>query len=109
LLYVSTEWRPVLEIEFVKPQGKPELPPMVVNVEEFISIKGLKAMGNQLSSKRIRSVQLKEALPYELPEPIALDDIEVEDEEDVSTETPAQEEIKPRNEGGEDAQFKLDI
>jgi len=66
-------------------------------------------MGNQLSSKRIRSVQLKEALPYELPEPIALDDIEVEDEEDVSTETPAQEEIKPRNEGGEDAQFKLDI
>jgi topoisomerase-4 subunit A len=109
LLYVSTEWRPVLEIEFVKPQGKPELPPMVVNVEEFISIKGLKAMGNQLSSKRIRSVQLKEALPYELPEPIALDDIEVEDEEDVSTETPAQEEIKKLNENGEDAQFKLDI
>ncbi|MDA0773244.1 MAG: DNA gyrase/topoisomerase IV subunit A [Bacteroidetes bacterium] len=109
LLYVSTEWRPVIEIEFIKPQGKPELPPMVVNVEEFISIKGLKAMGNQLSSKRIRSVQLKEALPYELPEPVALDDIEVEDEEDVATETPAQEEIKPRNEGGEDAQFKLDI
>jgi hypothetical protein len=66
-------------------------------------------MGNQLSSKRIRSVQLKEALPYELPEPIALDDIEVEDEEDVSTETPAQEEIKKLNENGEDAQFKLDI
>lgn len=82
---------------------------MVVNVEEFISIKGLKAMGNQLSSKRIRSVQLKEALPYELPEPVALDDIEVEDEEDVATDTPAQEEIKQRNENGEDAQFKLDI
>ena len=53
--------------------------------------------------------QLKEALPYELPEPVALDDMEVEDEEDVATETPEQEEIKPRNEGGEDAQFKLDI
>ena len=67
LLYVTTEWRPVLEIAFVKPRGQQELAPKIVHVEEFISIKGFKALGNQLTDKKIKEVSLKESLPYEEP------------------------------------------
>ena len=77
LIYVGTEWRPVLEIEFVKPRGADPLPNKVINVEEFISVKGYKAMGNQLSDKKIKSIRLKESLPYELEAEEAIEEIEV--------------------------------
>ena len=77
LIYVGTEWRPVLEIEFVKPRGADPLPNKVINVEEFISVKGYKAMGNQLSDKKIKSIRLKESLPYEVEVEEAIEEIEV--------------------------------
>ena len=77
LVYVGTEWRPVLEIEFVKPRGADPLPNKVINVEEFISVKGYKAMGNQLSDKKIKSIRLKESLPYEVEAEEAIEEIEV--------------------------------
>ena len=77
LIYVGTEWRPVLEIEFVKPRGADPLPNKEINVEEFISVKGYKAMGNQLSDKKIKSIRLKESLPYEVEVEEAIEEIEV--------------------------------
>ena len=77
LIYVGTEWRPVLEIEFVKPRGADPLPNKVINVEEFISVKGYKAMGNQLSDKKIKSIRLKESLPFEVEAEEAIEEIEV--------------------------------
>ena len=77
LIHVGTEWRPVLEIEFVKPRGADPLPNKVINVEEFISVKGYKAMGNQLSDKKIKSIRLKETLPYEVEAEEAIEEIEV--------------------------------
>ncbi|MGB1444729.1 MAG: DNA gyrase/topoisomerase IV subunit A [Flavobacteriaceae bacterium] len=77
LIYVGTECRPVLEIEFVKPRGADPLPNKVINVEEFISVKGYKAMGNQLSDKKIKSIRLKESLPYEVEAEEAIEEIEV--------------------------------
>ena len=77
LVYVGTEWRPVLEIEFVKPRGADPLPNKEINVEEFISVKGYKAMGNQLSDKKIKSIRLKESLPYEIEAEEAIEEIEV--------------------------------
>ena len=77
LVYVGTEWRPVLEIEFVKPRGADPLPNKEINVEEFISVKGYKAMGNQLSDKKIKSIRLKESLPYEVEAEEAIEEIEV--------------------------------
>ena len=77
LVYVGTEWRPVLEIEFVKPRGADPLPNKVINVEEFISVKGYKAMGNQLSDKKIKSIRLKESLPFEVEAEEAIEEIEV--------------------------------
>jgi len=86
LIYVGTEWRPVLELEFVKPRGGDPLPPKQINVEEFISIKGYKAMGNQLTDKKVKSIQLKESLPYEIQEEAAVEEIEVNQPEAVDDE-----------------------
>ena len=86
LIYVGTEWRPVLELEFVKPRGGEPLPPKQINVEEFISIKGYKAMGNQLTDKKVKSIQLKESLPYEIQEEAAVEEIEVNQPEAVDDE-----------------------
>ena len=86
LLYLSTEWRPVLKIEFEKPRGKDVPAPLLVNAEEFISVKGFKALGNQLTDKKIKSVSLEEALPHEQVEDQNPMDIEVESDETVSFE-----------------------
>ena len=86
LIYVGTEWRPVLEVEFVKPRGGDPLPPKQINVEEFISIKGYKAMGNQLTDKKVKSIQLRESLPYEIQEETVVEEIEVNQSEAVDDE-----------------------
>ena len=84
LLFISTEWRPVIEIEFAKPRGAEPLANRVVNIEEFIGVKGYKAMGNQLTDKKIKNITLKESLPYAIPEQPKLDQVEVNDPEQVN-------------------------
>ena len=81
LIFISTEWRPVIEIEFVKPRGASPYPNKVINVEDFIGVKGYKAMGNQLTDKKIKNIVLKESLPYEAPEAPPIDQVEVNDPE----------------------------
>ena len=83
LIYVGTEWRPVLELEFVKPRGGDPLPPKQINVEEFISIKGYKAMGNQLTDKKVKNIRLKESLPFEMEEEAVVEEIEVNQPEAI--------------------------
>lgn len=61
---VSTDYRPVAEIVFAKNKGI-EKEPLTVNFEEFISVKGIKAQGNQLTSDKIKLINLLESLPYE--------------------------------------------
>ncbi len=84
LVYVTTEWRPVINIHFVKPRGEDELPVKKINVEKFIAIKGFKALGNQLSTTKIKTVELKESLPYEIEVPTIVEEVEVNDPEDIS-------------------------
>ena len=84
LIFISTEWRPVIEIEFVKPRGAAPLPNKIINIEEFIGVKGYKAMGNQLTDKKIKNITLKESLPYEAPEQPKLDEVEVNDPEEIN-------------------------
>ena len=88
LLYITTEGRPVLEIHFSKQKRGEDAPKSIlVNVEEFITIKGIKAIGNQLSDKKIKSVTLKESLPYSIDHiEIATEEIEVNDEIHLSNE-----------------------
>lgn len=61
---VSTDYRPVAEIIFAKVKGI-EKEPLTVNFEEFISVKGIKAQGNQLTSDKIKMINLLESLPYD--------------------------------------------
>ncbi|WP_318344880.1 DNA gyrase/topoisomerase IV subunit A [Flagellimonas baculiformis] len=80
---VTTDWRPVLEVEFMKPRGKDAKPNLEVNVEEFISIKGIKALGNQLTPEKVKNINVLEPLPFEEPEEMRTEDIEVVDEESI--------------------------
>ena len=60
---ISTDWRPQVEIVYYKEKGK-ERNTQTVNLEDFIAIKGIKALGNKLTSKRIKAINLLESLPY---------------------------------------------
>ncbi|HEY5689033.1 MAG TPA: DNA gyrase/topoisomerase IV subunit A [Yeosuana sp.] len=83
---VSTDWIPRAEVIFSKERGKDQKENIEVNLEEFIAIKGIKALGNQLTSDKIKQINLLEPLPYEAPEEIHADEIEVVDEETVESE-----------------------
>ena len=74
---VSTDWRPVIDVTFAKERGKERRANMIINVEEFINIKGITAQGNQLSKYKINQIDSLESLPYEAPKQIFANDIEV--------------------------------
>ncbi|MEZ4811025.1 MAG: DNA gyrase/topoisomerase IV subunit A [Allomuricauda sp.] len=80
---VSTDWRPVIEIEFAKPRGKDAKPNQEVDLEGFISVKGIKAIGNQLTTEKVKSINVLDSLPYEEPEEQAPEEMEVVDEESI--------------------------
>lgn len=88
LTYCSFEWRPVLEVQFEKPRGKEAVSPLIVNAEEFIAIKGFKALGNQLTDNKLKTVVLKEKLPYTPPKEERIEEIEVTEEETLKADSP---------------------
>ena len=81
---VSTDWKPMVEVEFTKERGKDRKDNLEVNLEEFISIKGITALGNQLTREKVNQISLLEPLPYEAPEEVPAEEIEVVDEDDIS-------------------------
>ncbi|MDC6388609.1 DNA gyrase/topoisomerase IV subunit A [Maribacter sp. PR1] len=82
---VSTDWLPVVEVEFPKPRGKDPKESLIVELEDFIAVKGIKAMGNQLTSEKVKNINLMDSLPYEENEPERAENIEVVDEENISS------------------------
>ena len=76
---VATDFRPMAEVVF----SKRSLENSTINLEEFIAVKGIKALGNQLTSDKIKQVNLLEPLPYEPP---VVEDVEVNEEEIVNAE-----------------------
>jgi topoisomerase-4 subunit A len=83
---VSTDWRPMVDVEFTKERGKDRKPNMEVNLEEFISVKGINALGNQLTKDKINQISLLDSLPYEAPKEIHADELEVVDEETLTND-----------------------
>ena len=55
----------------------------LVDIESFIAVKGFKALGNQLTTDKLKQVNLLEPLPYEEPEEIIPEELEVEGETNV--------------------------
>ena len=80
---IATDYRPVAEVQF----SKRSLDNSEVNFEEFIAVKGIKAQGNQLTTDKIKQVNLLESLPFEEPEEPSIEEVEVVDEEEISNET----------------------
>ncbi len=105
---VSTDYRPLATVVF----SKRSLEDLSINFEEFISVKGIKALGNLLTKEKIKTIDLQEPLPYEAP---ILENLEVESEDLELDETPtfntAVNELQKRDDNekqvGEDGQITL--
>lgn len=61
LLFATTKEAPIVEIKFTKKT----LDDLVLNLEEFIDVKGWKAVGNKLTDEKVRKIEL---LDYRTPE-----------------------------------------
>ena len=81
---VATDYRPIAEVVYSKRSLENE----EVNLEEFIAVKGIKALGNQLTTEKIKQVNLLESLPYDEPEDEKIEEVEVIDEEVVEDKLP---------------------
>ncbi|WP_445382258.1 DNA gyrase/topoisomerase IV subunit A [Robiginitalea sp. IMCC43444] len=84
---IFTDFRPVAEVVFAKKRGQERKPNWEVDLEGFISVKGITAMGNQLTREKVLEINAKDPLPYSEPEKVDAKDMEVVDEENI-TESP---------------------
>ncbi|NNE77945.1 MAG: DNA gyrase/topoisomerase IV subunit A, partial [Pricia sp.] len=50
---ISTDYRPMVEVIFTKKRGQERKENWEVNLEEFIAVKGITAMGNQLTKDKV--------------------------------------------------------
>ena len=74
---IALDYRPIAEVVF----SKRSLDNKEINFEEFINIKGIKAQGNQLTTEKIKQVNLLESLPYDEPEEPTAEELDVVEEE----------------------------
>ncbi|MBT5089619.1 MAG: hypothetical protein HOM24_00895 [Flavobacteriales bacterium] len=115
---VSTDWRPQVELIFLKEKGK-DRQTEIINLEEFISIKGEKALGNKLTSKKIKEINLLDPLPYievisiekekvisEVTEGI-IEEITTDIELNITNESVEQ--IKPKDDNESEGQITLEL
>ncbi len=82
---ITTDSIGVLEIVYRKQRNKEQKPNEEVNLEEFISVKGIKAQGNQLTTEKVTQLNLLEPIIPEVADP------EEEEEESQNEETTSEE------------------
>ncbi|KAF2517729.1 DNA gyrase/topoisomerase IV subunit A [Flavobacterium foetidum] len=82
---VSTDYRPVAQLVFAKVKGV-QKEDLHIDVEDFIAVKGFKALGNQLTTDKLRQVNLLEPLPYEEPVEEVPEKPEIPEDDSVETE-----------------------
>tara|TARA_R110002096_G_scaffold27330_1_gene83688 strand:+ start:5916 stop:8555 length:2640 start_codon:yes stop_codon:yes gene_type:complete len=105
---VSTDWKPMAEVVFAKERGKDRKDDLEINLEEFIDVKGLSAQGNQLTRDKVNQINLLDPLPYEAPEEVHADELEVIDEETLSDiNTTKNSEIKNEDDTDSEGQITL--
>lgn len=83
---VATDYRPVAEIVFSKVKGV-QKENQIIEFESFISVKGIKALGNQLTADKIKQINLLESLPFEIPEEVVPEDKDVIDPIEIDPNT----------------------
>lgn len=82
---VSTDYRPMAEVIFAKVKGV-QKENQVVNLEDFIAVKGIKALGNQLTGDKLKDINLLDPLPFDPPVEEIPEEMEVKGEEDLTDE-----------------------
>lgn len=79
---VSTDYRPVAELVFAKVKGV-QKENLVIDMEDYIAVKGIKALGNQLTADKLKQVNLLESLPYDPPVEEIPEEMEVSGDTEV--------------------------
>ena len=103
---VFTDYRPVAEVVFAKKRGKERKPNLEVDLEDFIAVKGIAAMGNQLTREKVLEINALDPLPYEEPPKKDARDMEVVDEENIDGTEPGEDRgQKPGPENGQPTLF----
>ena len=87
---ISTDKIPQVELVFVKEKGKPRKT-QIINIKDFISVKGIKAIGNKLANKPIKDINLLEPL---------LDD-DIDESGDIQSSKDSVEDDKNENPDGQ--------
>jgi topoisomerase IV subunit A len=64
---VSSDWLPVIQVNYRKRAAEEAGRTEEVKLEEFIAVKGLKAKGNRLNTETVNTIDLLEPIPYEPP------------------------------------------
>lgn len=82
---VSTDYRPVAQLVFAKIKGV-QKDDLHIDVEDFIAVKGFKALGNQLTTDKLKQVNLLDPLPYEEPVEEVPERPEISEDDPVETE-----------------------
>jgi topoisomerase-4 subunit A len=104
---IFTDYRPMAEIVFKKERGKERKDNLELNLEEFITVKGITAMGNQLTKEKVLEINALDPLPFDPPKKKAAEELDVVDEEDLSAgNDQAPKDSKPKP-GGRDEQPTL--
>ena len=100
---ISTDWKPVIELSFSK-TAKTGRENEIKNIEDLISIKGIKAIGNQLSSFKIKNIDQLDPIEYLPAEMQTLSELEVESDEILVNKDDFKDE-KKLNEGQTELEF----
>jgi len=83
---ISTDYFPMAEIEFTKERNKDQRSNEQLNLEKFISVKGLKASGNTLTTYKVKAINLLKPLDP----PIIDESKEKSDEDEDDTDDESQ-------------------
>lgn len=73
--FVGTSDGCTAEIIFPKDKSGKEKEPEIINIDEFIAVKGIKAIGNQFIKEKVKSINIS------IPEPLEEEIIEAEESE----------------------------
>ncbi len=101
---VSSDWKPVIEVTFSK-TSKGLKDNLIQNIEDLISVKGIKAIGNQLTPFKVKNINLLDPIPYEPPKKTPFMDLEVKDDESIESEAQIDEELQSNQEGQTELEF----
>jgi topoisomerase-4 subunit A len=63
---VSSDWKPVIEVIYSKVKGK-ERAPEKHELEDLITVKGIKALGNRLTKDKVKMINMLDSIPFEEP------------------------------------------